>query len=54
VQSLAADPGANEADRRDDGHQQDAEQNRTLDQRGSSFIFPEPFESDQRFAHDST
>jgi hypothetical protein len=50
----AADPSADEADRRDDGYQHQAEQNGVLDQRGAILIIPELVENGQSFTHDDT
>src|SRR5271166_5903863 len=51
---LAADPGADEADGRDDGDQHEAEQNGVLDQRGAILIVPELVKNGQSFTHDDT
>jgi len=48
-----ADPIADEADRRDDGNEQDAEQNRVFNQGCSLFVLAQTPHQLQRLCHDA-
>jgi hypothetical protein len=50
---FGADPIADQADRRDNGNKQDAEQNRVFDQGGSLFVLAQTLHQLQSLCHDA-